>query len=118
MSLLEELNTVAADCGIPVETGKFSGVPSDKYLVITPLTDSFDLHSDNMPQYEIQEARLSLFVKNNYSKQKKKLIKKLLLSEISITDRRYVGYEVDTGYHHYAFDVAKIYEYQLEMEEC
>ena len=26
-----------------------------------------------------------------------------------ITDRRYIGHEDDTGYHHYAMDVAKLY---------
>lgn len=26
---------------------------------------------------------------------------------VAITDRRYIGYEQDTGYHHYAIDVAK-----------
>jgi len=32
---------------------------------------------------------------------------------MTITDRRYIGYENDTGYHHYAVDVAHYYE----MEE-
>ena len=27
-----------------------------------------------------------------------------------ITDRRYIGFEAETGYHHYAIDVAQIYE--------
>ena len=27
----------------------------------------------------------------------------------TITDRRYIGHEDDTGYHHYAIDVAKYY---------
>ena len=35
MSLLSELKTVADACSIPVETGVFSGVPPDLYLVIT-----------------------------------------------------------------------------------
>lgn len=38
MSLLSELNTLLADCGISVETGIFSDKAPDSYLVITPLT--------------------------------------------------------------------------------
>ena len=70
MSLLSDLQTIAKSCGVPVETGVFSGKAPDTYLVITPLSDSFELHAD----------------------------------------RRYIGFETETGYHHYAIDVAQIYE--------
>ena len=32
------------------------------------------------------------------------------LGGMTITDRRYIGHEDDTGYHHYAIDVAHHYE--------
>ena len=32
----------------------------------------------------------------------------LLAADFVITDRRYIGHEDDTGYHHYAIDVAKL----------
>ena len=67
MSLLSELKTVADTCAIPVETGVFSGVPPDLYLVITLMADTFELHADNSPGYDTQEARLSLFVKGSYT---------------------------------------------------
>ena len=38
----------------------------------------------------------------------------ILAAGITITDRRYIGHEDDTGYHHYAIDVAKNYELQEE----
>lgn len=41
---------------------------------------------------------------------KNQIVRALLAADITITDRRYVGHEDDTGYHHYAIDVAKIYE--------
>ena len=50
MSILNELNLIADMCNIPVETGMFSGVPPDIYLVITPLIDLFEIHADNFPQ--------------------------------------------------------------------
>ena len=61
MNLLSELNTLLSDCGIPVETGIFSDKAPDAYLVITPLSDSFELHADNRPGMDVQEARLSLY---------------------------------------------------------
>ena len=67
MSLLSELNTIAGGCGIPVETGVFSDAAPDTYLVLTPLSDGFDLHADNRPSIDTQEVRLSLFTKGSYS---------------------------------------------------
>ena len=76
MSLLSDLQAIAEHCGVSVETGVFSGKAPDTYLVITPLSDSFELHADNF----------------------------------YIPDRRYIGFETETGYHHYAIDVAQIYD--------
>ena len=105
MSLLSELKTVADACSIPVETGVFSGVPPDLYLVITPMADTFELHADNSPGYDTQEARLSLFVKGSYT-----AIKDTLVRAFCIPDRRYIAHEDDTGFHHYVIDVAKLYQ--------
>ena len=110
MSLLSELNTIAESCGVPVETGVFSDAVPDTYLVLTPLSDSFDLHADNRPGIDTQEVRLSLFTKGSYTKLKNSLVRALLGADFYITDRRYIGYETETGYHHYAIDVAQIYE--------
>ena len=110
MSILSELNTLFETANIPVETGIFSGVPPDEYLVLTPLTDTFAVFGDNKPLADINEVRVSLFSKNNYLQRKNQLVRMLLQADFVITDRRYVGHEDDTGYHHYAIDVAKYYE--------
>ena len=110
MSLLSDLQTTAKSCGVPVETGVFSGKAPDTYLVITPLSDSFELHADNFPGYDTQEARLSLFVKGSYTAIKDTLVRALLGADFCITDRRYIAHEDDTGFHHYAIDVAKLYQ--------
>ena len=109
MSLLSEIKSAVTNCGLPVETGVFSDEPPDEYVVVTPLADTYELHADNLPGYETQEARLSLFTKGNYLKRKGQLSKTLLAADFTITDRRYIGHEDDTGYHHYAIDVAKLY---------
>jgi len=110
MSFLEELNALLSGLGLSVETGVFSEKAPDEYIVITPMADTFELHADNRPQFETQEARLSLFSKGNYIKRKNAVVRALLAADFTITSRLYVGHEDDTGYHHYAVDVAKNYE--------
>ena len=113
MSLLADLNAIASKLGIAVETGVFTDTPPNEYLVLTPLVDTFDLHADNAPGTDIQEVRLSLFTNGSYTKWKNAIVRAMLAADITITDRRYVGHEDDSGYHNYAIDVANYYE----MEE-
>lgn len=109
MSILADIQSALSDLDIPIETGVFSDEPPEEYVVVTPLADTYELHADNLPEYETQEARLSLFSRGNYLKRKKQLSKALLAANFTITDRRYIGHEDDTDYHHYAIDVAKLY---------
>jgi len=109
MSILQELNTLLSPV-LPVETGVFSGVPPDEYIVLTPMTDEFVLFGDNAPLVDVSEVRISLFSKGNYLQRKKQITAALLGADFTITDRRYVGHEDDSGYNHYAIDVAKEYE--------
>ena len=66
-------------------------------------------NSSSNPRSKL-EARLSLFTKGSYTKLKNDLVRALLGADFYITDRRYIGFETETGYHHYAIDVAQIYE--------
>ena len=110
MTLLEELNSLLEGLKIQVETGVFSGKAPDEYIVITPLADVFELHADNRPQMETQEARLSLYSKGNYIKRKNEITRALLSADFTITARLYVGHEDDTQYHHYSVDCGKCYD--------
>lgn len=110
MSILADIQTALSGLNIPVETGVFSESAPDKYIVVVPLSDSFDLHADNSPGMDIQEVRLSIYAKGNYTKDKNAVVKRLLAADMTITDRRYIGYETETGYHHYVVDVAQYYE--------
>ena len=107
--MLEELNTIVESAGLPVETGVFSAAAPDEYVVITPISEHFELFSDNMPGMNIEEARLSLFSKGNYGAKKWQLVRLLLSAGFLISERRYIGLEEDTGYHHYSVDVVKPY---------
>ena len=68
------------------------------------------MHADNTPNAEVQDARLSIFTQGNYKKLKNSIVKALLSDDFTITDRRYIGFETDTGYHHYVVDIEKNYE--------
>ena len=113
MSLLEDLNTVLAPLNIPLETGIFSEEASDSYIVAVPLTDEYGFHADNAPGIDVQEVRLSLYSKSSYTAMKNAVVNALLAADYTITARQYIGFETDTGYHHYNVDVANYYE----MEE-
>lgn len=109
-SILKDISETLQSTGIQIETGVFSEKAPDEYLVIIPMGDIFDHYADDLPRVELQEARLSLFSKHNYMARKNEIVDVLLIAEFTITDRRYLGYEEDTGFHHFAIDVAKLYE--------
>lgn len=114
MSLLKELNLILNTLQIPVETGVFSKVPPEEYIVLTQIQDRLAFFADNEPMFEVTEVRLSLFTRKNYMKRKKEISYLLKASGITISDRQYIGFENDTKYHHYVIDVLK--EYEMEEE--
>ena len=103
--MLEELNMIVESAGLPVETGVFSKAAPDEYVVITPISDHFALFSDDAPSMYIEEARLSLFSKRNYTQKKDLLVRILLTAGFTVSDRQYIGYEEETKYHHYSIDI-------------
>jgi hypothetical protein len=109
MSILKELNTLVEELDIPVETGVFSGKAPDTYVVLTPISDTFDGFADNRPQYDICEVRISLYTKNNYLDLKLSIEEALIDGGFTITQRRLIGREDDSEYYHYALDAAKEY---------
>ncbi len=114
MTILEEVNKTLEPLGIPIETGVFTGKVPESYLVITPLADTFALHADNRPEADIQEVRISIFTTGNYTALKRRITNTLLQAEFTITDRRYLNLDTETGYHGYSIDVQKNYEMEDE----
>jgi hypothetical protein len=110
LTILEELNDLLSNLGIPVETGEFSDSAPDTYSVLTPLSDRFEIFGDNLPLIDINEVRISLFIKGNYLETKRQITQALLQADFTITNRLFVGFEKDTRYFHLAIDVAKHYE--------
>ena len=106
--ILEELKEILSPV-IPVETGVFSSVAPERYVVLTPLSDEYALHADDRPGYDVQAVRISLYDKGNYIKMKNQIVCAVLAAEMTVTGRRYIGHEDTADYHHYAIDVAKLY---------
>lgn len=105
--LLENLSQIAKQLGLAYAVSCYTDSPApDTYLVFTPLTDSFEIFADNTPGVEIEEARISLFTKTNYLALRDQIAKALISARLVITGRRYIGYEADTGFHHYSIDVS------------
>lgn len=105
--LLEQLSGIAERLKLPYAVSLYTTTPApDTYLVFTPLADSFEVFADNEPGAEVEEARISLFTTRNYLALRDRLTNTLLEAGVTVTARRYVGFEADTGFHHYSVDVA------------
>ncbi|MBS6101087.1 MAG: hypothetical protein KH751_00515 [Actinomyces sp.] len=105
--LLENLSHIAKQLGLAYAVSCYTDSPAPHtYLVFTPLTDSFEIFADNTPGIEIEEARISLFTKTNYLGLRNQLTRALIDAGLTVTARRYIGYEADTGFHHYSIDVS------------
>ena len=107
--ILDELVTLADSLRIPVETASFSGRVPDQYVVLTPMEDVFEIFADNTPQMDVCSVRVSLFSKSNYLYTKDLLVDALLSAGFTVSLRRYIGRDDDSGYHHYVVDVEKEY---------
>ncbi|VEI13848.1 hypothetical protein [Trueperella bialowiezensis] len=111
--LLQRLTAVADQLGLPLAVGIYADSPApDTYLVVTPLSDVFEVFADNQPGIEVEEARISVFTKANYLPVRNQLTAALMEAGLTVTARRYVGYEPDTGYHHYSIDIATYTHYR------
>ena len=117
MSILSELKRIAQRLAIPIQTGSFQKKPPDVFLVLTPMTESFPEHADNEPQFTQPEVRLSLYSKGSYTSLADTLVRRLLQADFTVTNRQYIEYEADTGYHHYEIDATKAYPFMLNEEE-
>ncbi|WP_270627109.1 hypothetical protein [Varibaculum timonense] len=105
--LLENLSHIAKQLGLSYAVSCYTDSPApDTYLVFTPLTDSFDIFADNTPGIEVEEVRIALFTKTNYLGLRNQLTRALIDAGLTVTARRYIGYEADTGFHHYSIDVS------------
>ena len=107
--ILDELVTIMDGLRIPVETASFSGRVPDQYVVLTPMEDVFEIFADNTPQMDVCSVRVSLFSKSNYLYTKDLLVDALLSAGFTVSLRRYIGRDDDSGYHHYVVDVEKEY---------
>ena len=106
-SLLETLTRICVDLGLPVSVGNHAASPApETYVVLTPLAETFEVFADELPGAEVIQVRASLFTKTDHQHVSRALTNELLAEGVTITGRRYVGFEDDTKYHHGAVDAA------------
>lgn len=60
-------------------------------------------------QAETQEVRISLYSKGNYRSQVRRITNAVLAADITVTERRYTGFDETAKYHGYSIDVTKFY---------
>ena len=107
--ILDEIKALLDTLSVPYETGVFSDEAPEQYIVIVPLSDTFGLHADNLPNADIEEARLVVYSQTNYTALVDRLVVALLLDDFTITDRHYIGYDSSTSYFQYVVDAEKCY---------
>lgn len=107
--ILDDIKALLDTLDVPYETGVFSDEAPEQYIVIVPLTDTFALHADNMPNADIEEVRLTVYSQTNYTSLVNNLVATLLLDDFTITDRHYIGFDSSTGYFQYVVDAERCY---------
>jgi hypothetical protein len=110
VSIYELIINTLEPLNIPVSINENTDKAAERYIVIIPLYDAFDVFADNMPSIEVSEIELAVYSKGNYLKLAKDISILLIDAGFTITNRRYLEYEKDTKLHHYIIDVA--------MESC
>lgn len=110
MSILEDLNKDLKELDIYIEVASLSVKAPDSYIILTPIYDDYEIFADNLPLRSIESVRISLFSKGNYLALKKRLESLLLKKDYTVSSRKYINFEPDTKYYHYAIDVEKDYE--------
>ena len=88
MNILADIKQTLTPLGIPLETGVFTDTAPDTYIVAVPMSDRFALNADDAPSYDVQEARVSLYSKGNYLRDKNRIIRSLLGADFTITGNR------------------------------
>ena len=76
MNALSEIGEILTAIKIPWQTGAYTESAPDQYVVLVPLSDTFDIVADNRPQFDVQAVRLSIFSKGNYNLIKNQLVRK------------------------------------------
>lgn len=106
MSIYELIINTLEPLVIPVSINENTDKIAERYIVITPLYEGFDVFADNMPSIEVSEIELAVYSRGNYLKLVKDISALLINAGFTITNRRYLEYEKDTKLHHYIIDVA------------
>lgn len=104
LSVNEKIIMALKSLNIPISVMENTKKGLSEFIVLIPLTDRLSGYSDNKPSVTYGEAELALYTKGNYIPLRDEITRLLLEADIGITERRYIEYETETGYHHYIID--------------
>mgnify|MGYP003550916070 CR=1 FL=1 len=65
MSMLSDIKEILLPLNISMETGVFTDKAPDRYIVVTPIEDFYDVFGDNKPLIDVHEVRISIYTKGN-----------------------------------------------------
>lgn len=112
MNIISKITTALSPLSAPVATGMYeapeeNGIPQypDKYIVITPGVEQNEDIADDAPLTETTDADVNLYMRGNYQATKDQMKSLLESAGFYLSFRGYVGFEKDTGHHHYVITV-------------
>lgn len=115
MTVYQTINSILSELKIPCETLEFKKAPQpDTFVVLTPISDDFDLYAGDSPTVEVNSVRINLYTKRNFIKTVRDITNALFLNDFSVTDRRLANFDKDTRYSHYAIECEKIWDINIE----
>ena len=77
------------------------------------ISNSDEYKSISAPSEGLFKDQGSRFIALAYPVESEAEVKALLEADFTVTDRRYLGFDSETGYHHYVIDAAKYYEWEV-----
>ena len=116
-NILSDVVSICGSISLPCEVGVYHATPAPiAYAVLVPI-DVNTLCADDRPQQEVQSLRIMLYTKGSYTAKLKQLKNQIVDAGLCISDSRHIEYEPDSGYHSYAVDVEKNYEWDYVIQE-
>jgi hypothetical protein len=119
-SLSADLKPVIEKFGIPVMTGFFRDGDKQRsavYVVMIPVSESFELYADDTPYNETQTVRLYIVSGKDTTILRRKIALSILKNGFTISDRSFESYNNVSGEFIYTIDVTKDYELEWDFSD-
>ena len=82
MSISQHIINTLKPLNIPVTLIENPVKAANKYVVLIPLSDNFEVFANNRPTIEVNEMELAIYVKGNYLDFVSQIVRLLLQADI------------------------------------